>query len=281
MVRAVTSEDFDAHVLERSHERPVLVDFWAPWCGPCRAMAPLLEKLAAERGDTLDVVKLDTDENPDVATRYGIRGIPNLKIFRDGAVVGEQVGAVGYAELRAFVDRHAPSPADELVARGRSELAGGRRDAARGLFEQAVAIDPGHGAARLELARMAVADGDLAAYEAHLAAVAPAADEAEKIRNLRVFLELRETCERGGGLAATRQVVAEGPDEPDPWLAHGACLVAAGEYEAALEALLEAVVRTRPPHDSPAHRAMLAVFTELGHHHPAVDEYKRKLQIYL
>ncbi|RMG94341.1 MAG: thioredoxin [Deltaproteobacteria bacterium] len=281
MVYDATSEDFETVVLERSFERPVLVDFWAPWCGPCRAMAPLIERLSAELADRIDVVKLDTDAHPELASRFGIRGIPNLKIFRDGKIVGEQVGAVGYRELVEFVERHAPSEATLLVERARALLAAGDREQARGLLERAVELAPGHGPARLELARLAVAEGDREAYQRHRDAVAPAADEAERIANLEALLELREVCETRGGMAATRREVADEPTDPDPWYAHGACLAAEGEFEAALEAFMAAIERTTRPHDTPAHRALLALFTELGPGHPLAETYKRRLQIYL
>ena len=123
--QAVTTADFDRVVLEASHQRPVLVDFWAPWCAPCRALGPLLDKLAAEFTGRFTLVKVNTDEEPELASRYGVRGIPNCKLFAGGEVVDEFTGVLPEAQLRDFLAGALPSPAAALVARAQGRLAAG------------------------------------------------------------------------------------------------------------------------------------------------------------
>ncbi|MEA2249289.1 MAG: putative thioredoxin, partial [Solirubrobacteraceae bacterium] len=114
----VTEQDFEREVIERSHEVPVVVDFWAEWCGPCRSLGPILERAAAEREDKVVLAKLDTDANQNLARQFDIQGIPAVKAFRDGKVVDEFVGAQPPAQVERFFDSLVPSEADGLVEAG-------------------------------------------------------------------------------------------------------------------------------------------------------------------
>jgi thioredoxin len=113
----VTTESFESEVVERSAAVPVVVDFWADWCGPCKVLAPVLEDAVAERAEELVLAKVDVDANPELAARFGVRGIPNVKAFRNGQVVGEFTGAVSRAQVDSFLEGlTGPSPAERLVA---------------------------------------------------------------------------------------------------------------------------------------------------------------------
>ena len=137
----VGGDNFDAVVLQGSVATPVLVDFWAPWCAPCRALGPILDKLAAEMAGRFVLAKLDTDRHPDIAGRYGVRGIPDVRLFVDGAIVDGFTGALPERELRAFLDRALPSPVAPLVARARALREAGDAAGALALLTEASGVD--------------------------------------------------------------------------------------------------------------------------------------------
>jgi len=144
----VSEADFDAEVIERSRTTPVIVDFWAAWCGPCRALTPLLEQAAGAREGSVVLAKVDTDANPGLAQAYGIQGIPAVKAFRDGAVVQEFVGAQPRAVVESFFDAVAPSEAEQLAVAGDEQS-----------LRRALDLEPGRVDATVALARILLAGG--------------------------------------------------------------------------------------------------------------------------
>lgn len=156
----VDAADFEASVLEESKKRPVVVDFWAPWCGPCRFLGPVLEKLAGEFDGDFLLVRFNTDDNPEFADALDIRSIPDVKLFRDGRVVDELLGAAPEHEVRAFLRRHCPSPADTRFAEAMASLQAGNRVEAAAFLKLALEADRSHAPSLLELGKLLAEDGN-------------------------------------------------------------------------------------------------------------------------
>jgi putative thioredoxin len=278
-VREATEADFDAEVIERSHETPVLVDFWAPWCGPCRVLGPVLEELAQQMQGRFVLVKVDTDAQPRLGTRFQIRSIPAVKLYVGGKVVDAFVGAQPGGFIRKLIERHAPDPVTEAVraaqAKAAEDPAGARAE-----VEALVADAPAHVPARLAACRLALAAGDADAARTHAEAIDPGADEAELAARYVELAELARTCADEGGPAAVAAAVEAAPEDLDARFAYGCCLAGRGDYPAALEAWLEVVKRNPKHRDRAAHRAMVTLFGILPRDDDTRDAYQRQLQTY-
>jgi len=275
----VSSADFQQAVIEASRRVPVLVDFWAPWCGPCKSLGPILEKLAGEFGGGFILAKVNSDDNQELATRYGVRGIPNVKAFVDGELVDEFTGALAEAKVREFITRLLPSPAEPLRSEAAAALARGDTDAARKLLRQALATDPGNGDASLDLVELEVGAGGLAAAKEILAVVADSARDSARVEALQARLRLAEA---GQGLdaEALARAVAANPADLDARLQLANALALRGAYRAAFEHLLEIVRRDRKFGDEAGRKTMLTLFALLAKE-PQYDDLVREFRLAL
>ena len=244
----VSETNFQTAVIERSRSVPVVVDFWAQWCGPCRQLGPLLERAVAARAGKIELAKVDVDANPMLARTFRIQGIPAVKAFRDGAVVDEFVGAQPAPAVEQFLDSLLPSEADQLVARGDEES-----------LRRAVELEPGRADAAVPLARLVHARGQADEALALLARV-PGSFAGD---GLSARIELERAARAGSA--------PEAPDLSDAFAA-----LDAGDQQRALDLLLEAL----PSSDGAKNdirRIVVGVLDELGVEHPLARETRRRL----
>ncbi|AAZ96472.1 thioredoxin [Thiobacillus denitrificans ATCC 25259] len=264
--------DFTQWVLEESKRRPVVVDFWAPWCGPCKSLKPVLEKLAAEYGGKFLLAKVNSDDNQELAARYGVRGIPSVKAFIDGQQVDEFSGALPEGEVRAFLDRLIPSPAEALREQAADARARGDSAAALERLAEASRLDPAHLGVRLDAAENMLDLGEADEASRLLASVPDDADP----RVAQLKARLRFTGAAGEDENALRARLAANENDHGARLQLANLLVAAGQYEAGMDALLEIVRRDRSFEDDVGRKTLLSVFNLLG---PGelVSRYRRLL----
>ena len=263
---------FQTDVIERSRELPVVVDFWAPWCGPCRVLGPTLETIAYERAGEVQLVKINVDENPGVATSYQVQGIPAVKAFRNGEVVSEFVGALPEPQVRSFFDSIVPSAADQAVAAAEHALSIDQPGAARLHLEHALEQDPDHRGASAALAGILLAEGEIARAR-ELAARFPGEPAAA-----RVIAQLAFRDEAGGTSREELEARLEAnPEDAEAHYALGCLLAAEGEWQDALEHLLATVRLDRDVAEDGGRLRMLDAFTLLGDGDELTRRYRQRL----
>jgi putative thioredoxin len=270
----VGDQDFETAVVARSAQTPVVVDFWAPWCAPCRSLGPLLERLADEYGGEFVLAKVNVDENPGLAQALNIGSIPMVLGFRDGQVVGEFVGALAEGGVREFLTTVLPGEADHWAATGDQLLGEHRTAEAEEWFRKAIARDPRCARALLGLARI------LAEGQEHRDALqlldrigpGPARQEAD-----RLAAEIRIRDASGGDEQTLRASLAADPSDLTTRLRLGQVLAASSRYAEALAEYLEIVRRDRHFEDGAARKAMLDIFDLLGAGDETVEHYRSEL----
>jgi putative thioredoxin len=271
----VGDDDFASRVLEASKRTPVVVDFWAPWCGPCRALGPLLERLAAEHAGAFLLAKVNVDEAPRVAQRHGVRSIPTVLGVRDGAVVAEFVGAQPEPIVRRFLAALLPSEADELARAAEALARAGDEAGAEAKLREALERDARHPRALLTLARALGERGEVTEALALLERITGGEAELAEAEKLAASLRMSEAPAQDE--SALRARVEREPGDPAARLALGRLLAARGHHEAALEELLAAVKQDAQLDDGAARKAMLDLFAVLGGDHPLTQRFRSEL----
>lgn len=264
----VTENSFADDVLTRSHEVPVVVDFWAPWCGPCRTLGPLLERLVAEGDGAWVLAKVNVDAASRLSAEYSVRGIPAVKAFRGGQVVAEFSGAQPEPRVREFLRKLAPSPADVALDQGASLLATRKWEEAAGAFRRARELDPSNGPAAYGLVRALAASGQ-GCEALELIEDFPRSDEAVKAEAFRDLAE-----------ALCEVEPLEPPIDDDPLDAQfhqAARLFARRQWEASLDGLLDVIRANKRYRNGAPRKFILAVFVLLGEEDPLTQRYRAEL----
>ena len=239
----VTTATFEREVLEASKTLPVVVDFWAPWCGPCRSLTPILEKVAADYAGRVKLVMVDSDENPEISSALHIRSIPNVIAFKGGQAAAQFLGAVPEGEVRAFFDKLLPSPSELALARAEAHFAAGSMDEA----------------------------------EKELAQVQPDADWDARVEALKQGIAYARAGKSGPGEEELKAKIAANPADFDARASLATLYAAQRRYREALEALLEIVRRSKTWKDGEARKQMVAIFNLATGDPDLVSEYRRKL----
>lgn len=254
---------FQEQVIDASHQRPVLVDFWADWCAPCRLLKPVLEELAREYGGRFRLAKVNSDQNQELAARYGVRGIPTVTAFVDGQPVKEFTGALPATDVRAFIDSLMPSPAEPLRLAALEARARGESDVARSLLNDAAQLDPGNETVQFDLAEILIDLGKFDAAREILTAQEYRAKDFTRVPALRARLNLM-AAGSGDDPATLKARIETNAADLDARLQLANSLVRADDFAPALDQLLEIVRRDRAWRDEIARKTMLDLFTLLS-----------------
>lgn len=272
----VNADNFQQIVLEGSREVPVVVEFWAPWCGPCKVLKPILEKLAEAYGGRFILAKVNSDENQELAARFAVRGIPSVKAVFNGDIVDEFTGALPEGAVREFIDRIIPSPADELRAQAAAQRAAGDLNAALQTLGEASRLDGGNEAVRLDAAEILI---ELARHDEAkrlLDSLSPLTLLDDRPKRLLAKVSFALAGAGGADEHALRERIAARPDDLDSRLQLAELLVSGGRYAEGMDELLDMIRRDKSWNDEAARKTMLSVFSVLGAN-PLVAEYRRKL----
>jgi putative thioredoxin len=267
----VGEADFGRAVVEESRRRPVVVDFWAPWCGPCRVLGPLLERLVAERRGAVVLAKVDIEVEQNLAAQFRIESIPAVQAFRDGRPVLGFVGALPEAQIRAFLDRISHTEAESAALNAADPVA------AEKAYRDVLQEQPNHDEARLGLARALLAQGRTDEVLELLEPIGSEGPAGQEAAHLRAVLRLRQAAQPFGDEAAARSRLAANPHSAQAHFELGCVLAAAERYPEALEHLIAAAESDYKLATGRVREIMVEVFYALGADHPLANEYRAKL----
>jgi putative thioredoxin len=272
-------DKFEQDVVQPSRHLPVVVDFWAPWCGPCRALGPVLEKVERDYEGKFRLVKVNSDQNPELAQRYRVRSVPYVVAFVDGKPHDAFVGALSERDVRAFVDRLLPNPSDLERRKGARLLAAGDVKGGVSALRAAVALNPGNDTARLDLA------------EALLVLDPPRLDEAQQVldglnglarqearaRAVQTRVESQRRVAKLPSVEALRERIARDPSDLRARMDLAHQHIAQRAFELALEQLLAVVERDRRFEEGGPRKTMLSLFDLMADDPDVVSLYRRRL----
>jgi len=280
----VDASNFEELVIKRSQERLVVVDFWAPWCEPCKTLGPILEEVVISLGAAAALAKVNVDENQELAQALRVQGIPAVKVVYQGQLVDEFTGAVPREQIEATLRKHVPDAPpseaelqEEEVSRARDRLEEGDLGSAAAEYERILADDPEAAGALVGLARIRLLEGDFDAVRELVGKLEQGTPEYDQGQALLTHLGFHTVCEEAGGRQACAEKMLADPEDLETRYAFGCCAAIQGDYEAALKEWFAVIEARRDFKGGAAKDAMVSVFHLLGRQHPVVGDYPQRL----
>ncbi|KOR29358.1 thioredoxin [Achromatium sp. WMS2] len=273
----VNTADFVKVVIEGSHKQPVLVDFWANWCAPCRSLSPILDKIAAAYNGKLIIAKVNTDQEQQLASQLGIRSLPTVRLFINGKAAGEFMGALPEAGVREFLERHIPQVSNKLLRQVDTLLAQGNLQQAVAVAEQAYADNTNDIKTQLVYAKVKLTSGDYSEVERILAALPLPEQSNPEVKVLQAKLFFARIAAQAPSQEQLRQNLIANPKDSASNYHMAAYQIMAGAYQDALDTLLTLLRRDRNYGDDAARKAILGIFNILENKGDLVARYRAKL----
>lgn len=277
----VTAEDFASRVIEASHRQPVLVDFWATWCGPCQALLPVLTRLADSYQGAFLLAKVEIDQQPALAQQFGVRSVPTVKLFKNGQIVDEFMGALPEGQIRAILDKHIVKASDAAMQQALQRYGQGDTKAALAEMGKILEADPDNASNALIYADVLLQEGQFEEARQWLDTLPASLRDDPRVTALRARLEFVQLAESAPDEASLQQSLENDPGNSEARYQLAIRRLLQGRHEAALEDLLYLVKHDRKYGDDAARKALLKIFDMLGEEHELVGRYRRQLAMAL
>jgi putative thioredoxin len=276
-IHNVSMQNFQNLVLEKSINKPVLVDFWADWCQPCQTIMPMLAKLAEEYAGKFELAKVNADQEQELAAHFGIKSLPTMKLFYQGKIVDEILGAAPESDIRAMLDKHIVSESDQFMKAAMTAYEQGQAEKALEMLNHALAKDPDNADLKVTIAQMVHAEGDTVSATALLDSLDSEGSKLDAVIKLRAEIKLAEQLADLPDIEDIDERLAQNPLDLEALLYKSRHLTAHSEYDDAMTCLLTIVRTDRGFEEDIGRVSLLELFDLLGGEHPSVQTYRRKL----
>lgn len=276
-IHAVSAQDFQSIVIDNSFKQPVLVDFWADWCEPCKVITPVLEKLVDEYAGKLILAKVDTEQEKELAAHFQIKSLPTMKLIVKGQIVAERTGALPEGEIRAFIEPFITSESDKMMQAATTAHDEGRYEDALELMNQALAKDPSNVDLKINIARTLFAQDDKDSSLALLDSLPEDDKNKQEAVKLRAEIKMADQLKDLPTLDEIEQRLADDPNNCEALIQKSRHLTAQSDHDSAMECLLKIMRIDRQYDEDAGRRGLIELFDMLGGEHPSVQKYRRKM----
>ncbi|MEH6545332.1 MAG: thioredoxin [Sneathiella sp.] len=284
-VKDGSAQTFAQDVIDASQEKLVIVDLWAPWCGPCKQLGPMIEKVVQDAKGAVELVKIDIDQHPQIAQSLQVKSIPAVFAFKDGRPVDGFMGAVPESQIKEFVEKHAgpigPSPIEAAFESGTAALEEGNTEIALTAFVKILDLDPDHIEAKAQLARVYIQLGEIDAAKELVATIEPDDQKSAIVSAALAAISLAENAVDAGDIAPLRQKVEAEPENLEARFELAQALLGAGENEAGGLELMEIIRRDRDWNEAAGRVELLKLLEVLGPTDPLTKTFRRQLSAIL
>ena len=276
-IHNVTAETFNELVIENSFKQPVLVDFWADWCNPCQALIPVLTKLAEEYNGAFILAKVNSDEQGQLAAQAGVRSLPTVKLFIDGQIVNEFMGALPESEVKKFLEPYIQSATDNYISEAEAAFQEGREQDAMQILNDALAQDPQNGSLKINIAKLLMMKGNAESAGALIDSLSDEDKKRDEATEILAQIKLADKLKEAGDPKELQARLKANPDDLDARLQMSIYLTASGEYQAAMDLLLSIMMKDRTFKEDAGRQGLIDLFELLGGDNALVKAYRRKM----